>query len=286
MADKTVAILFHENDRRDRYKDYMISEYAGFWQERGLRVVNVFGVREFVPADLAIVHINLTVVPRKYVDFANRYPRTLNAGVTDIRKSTFSRIILDQDDGFDGEVIVKSDLNYYGKPEWRSRSLPEKIAHALSLPGPLGKRTRQPVDYKVYRNLSEVPQEDRGDPGIVVEKFLPEREDGHFFVRTHLFLGSHATSFRLRSKDPIVKFNNIVDFDVVDPHPDVIETTRQMNIDFGKIDYVVHEGNAFVYDVNKTPSGGGKGLRDNQSISDMRKYRSEGLYDYLDDPEA
>ena len=120
------------------------------------------------------------------------------------------------------------------------------------------------------------------NPGVVVEKFIPETGDDYFFVRTHLFFGPHITCYRLRSKSPVVKFNNIVDFEITDPHPDVIETTKRLNFDFGKIDYVVHQGNAFVFDINKTPAGGGKRLRDTQSISEMRRYRSEGLDYYLD----
>ena len=114
---RKIAILYHEN-HRGRPLNYVINHYAEFWRAGGLEVVSLFGVSEFVPADLVIVHVDLSVVPDEYLDFANRcYPIVLNGEVKDIRKSTFSQLLLKPGDPCDGKVIVKSNYNYAAEPE-------------------------------------------------------------------------------------------------------------------------------------------------------------------------
>ena len=114
---KTIAVLFHES-RRDRGpRDYAIGALARFWRRDGHRVVFLYGVEKFVPADLVVVHVDLSVVPQEYLDFAARYPAAVNGGVRDVRKSSFSRNRLAAEDSWDGRVIVKSNLNYAGIPE-------------------------------------------------------------------------------------------------------------------------------------------------------------------------
>jgi hypothetical protein len=52
-------------------------------------VFNLFGVKNFVPADLVFVHVDLSCVPQAYQDFAGRYPRQINMGAVDINKSGY-----------------------------------------------------------------------------------------------------------------------------------------------------------------------------------------------------
>jgi hypothetical protein len=41
----------------------VITRFADSWREEGFDVRYLFGARRFVPADLVIVHVNLSVVP-------------------------------------------------------------------------------------------------------------------------------------------------------------------------------------------------------------------------------
>ena len=116
-GSRHIAVLFHEGDRHRDPSDYVVDHLAEFWREDGHRVSYVFGVKRFVPADIVLVHVNLSVVPGAYLEFASRYPIVLNGKIADIRKSTFSRNVVRPGDPWDGPVIIKSDLNYAGVPE-------------------------------------------------------------------------------------------------------------------------------------------------------------------------
>ena len=112
-----IVNLFHKNDRFYNPARYIVHDMAGFWRADGHEVVYVYGVKRHVPADLLLVHVNLSVVPEEYLEYALRYPIALNGRVRDIRKSTLSRNLVAYGDDWDGPVIVKTDLNYAGQPE-------------------------------------------------------------------------------------------------------------------------------------------------------------------------
>ena len=77
---KRIAILFHKNDRHHNLDRYSIVQLAKVWQAAGHEVVHVFGPDKFVPADLALVHVNLSVVPEGYIQLARRYPIAFERG--------------------------------------------------------------------------------------------------------------------------------------------------------------------------------------------------------------
>ena len=132
---KRIAILFHENARGRDPRDYAIHSLASFWEEDGHRVTLLYGVKKFVSADVVIVHVDLSVVPQEYLDFAARYPAALNGRVGDVRKSSFSANLVDAANPYAGPVIVKSNLNYAGIPERliaASRPRPNYYSSALS----------------------------------------------------------------------------------------------------------------------------------------------------------
>ena len=81
-----IVLMFHEHDRR-RLGRYVITRLAKTWREDGHEVVFAFGPR-FVPGDVGILHVDLSVVPDPYLESAARYPVVLNGGISDIRKST------------------------------------------------------------------------------------------------------------------------------------------------------------------------------------------------------
>ena len=101
-------------------REYLVDNFARFWREDGLEVVYLYGTDWFVPADLVLVHVDLSVVPESYIEFAARYPIVLNGRVRDIGKSAISGYLVHPGDDWDGPVIVKTDLNSGGYAEYRS----------------------------------------------------------------------------------------------------------------------------------------------------------------------
>ncbi|HEX2877952.1 MAG TPA: hypothetical protein VHO25_00310, partial [Polyangiaceae bacterium] len=201
---KRIAVLVHENHHRIR-EDYMVDTYAKFWREDGHEVLTVVGVKEWVPADLVIVHVDLSVVPQEYLDFAARYPAALNARVRDIRKSSISQQLLKRGEGYTGPVIVKSDLNFGGVPDF--------LLGARRTPLFNG-----PRDYRVFPSLAAVPPNVFDHPDVVVEKFLPERIDDLYYMRAMVFVGDRISCTRMSSRLPIVNGRTQIHVEDVEPH--------------------------------------------------------------------
>jgi hypothetical protein len=85
-----IAILFHKRQRATGH--YLIRSFVEAWRAVGIEAIELFGTDRFVPADLVLVHVDLSVVPQEYLDFACQYPAVLNGEVADVRKSTVSRL--------------------------------------------------------------------------------------------------------------------------------------------------------------------------------------------------
>lgn len=265
---RRIAILFHETDSEHSVPFYVISLMADCWREDGHEVIFLFGVSEFIPADLVIVHVDLSVVPEQYLEFARRYPMAINGQVNNIRKSTFSTNRVTPMDSYEGKVIVKSDLNSAGQPERRRVYGP----HALPFRGPL--------DYRIYNHANEVPMVCYSRPDLVVEKFLPEMEDGLYCVRNFQFLGDHTFCMRLKSKSPIVNGNTHTSMEEVEPDPAIVAMRHKLKFDYGKFDYVVVDEKPILLDVNKTVGAGGR-LAVTPRFKQLRRFRAEGLYSYF-----
>lgn len=267
--------------------DYAVLHMATCWREAGHEVTLVFGVKQFVPADVAILHVDLSVVPEDYLEFARRYPVALNGMVKDVRKSTFSRHLLRADDSYDGRVIVKSDLNFAGLPERllvERRSLLrirlENVLRSLRRPRMGDHRLRfgMSSDYRIYESLRDVPSVCFHTPGVIVEKFLPEMDRGLYCLRLYLFLGDRSTSVRIAARDPIVKVADLVSRTAVEPHPDILGLRKALKFDYGKFDYVVRDGRAIPLDVNKTP---GEGRTVSPESREGLRHRAAGLDSFL-----
>jgi hypothetical protein len=110
-------------------------------------------------------------------------------------------------------------------------------------------------EYPVYDTLSRVPRHARSNPALILERFLPEREGDQFFMRHYLFLGDHVRSSRVTSPSPFMKRSACRPAGEGWPVPqEVLNVRRELGADFGKIDYVIHEGQTVILDVNRTPS--------------------------------
>ena len=255
---------------------------AEFWRQDGNRVHYLFGTRKFVPADILLIHVDLSVVPDEYLEFASRYPIALNRAARDIRKSLISVNLVRAGDSYSGKVIVKTDLNYGGSPErimrrnpslWRRLS-PRRFVQDNTD----GSGLKAPFDYRIYDSLAGLPPLvfERND--VVVEKFLPEQEENLFFVRHYEFLGDCATCTRLGALDPIVKDQTVVRIEEIDPHPEIVHARNRLNFDYGKFDYVIHNGRPVLLDANKTT---GADRVSSRELNARRRQRANGIYSYF-----
>jgi hypothetical protein len=172
-------------------------------------------------------------------------------------------------------VIIKTDLNSGGLPEKRLSSK-MYLLRALSakLRGAISSKQKQvspgssawadvkylsASNYPVFPSLQDVPEEIFENKNLVVEKFLPEVQDGCYCVRYYHFLGDQGVSELFRSKQEIVKGSDSGEF-LEGPVPPELHAIRQrLGMDYGKIDYVLRDGKVVVLDVNRTPGIYGKG---------------------------
>jgi len=284
---KRIAILFHKNDRHYNLARYSVLPLAEVWQEAGHKLIFLFGTRKFVPADLVLVHVNLSVVPEKYIQFARRYPIVLNAEIKDIRKRTISQHLLRRDDDWDGPAIVKSNLNYAGYPElilgrsWLTRNS-RTMLRARRLLDRLTDRSpafTDSTEYEVYDGLADVPGKYFDKEDIVVEKFHAEIQDGLYHTRFYHFLGDRETHRRLAAKHPVVNRTTHVHVHDIEPNDEIIAWRKRLRMDYGKLDYVVVNGEVILLDANKTT---GTGIpSDAESVQRSRRDRAEGLYSYF-----
>lgn len=286
LTPKRIAVLFHEGDRNTPLSGYIVDHLARFWREDGHEVEYVFGTSTYVPADIVLVHVNLSVVPTEYLEFARAYPIVLNGRLRDIRKSVFSTNLVGRGDTWPGSVVVKSDLNFGGSPErvltggWLDRN--SRLWRAARKTGGWISRRHEMsswTDYRVYESIADVPASLLKREDVVVEKFLPEQENGLFHLRVYQALGDRWTCTRLASPHPIFKAGMSVSAYDVEPHPEIEEWRARLELDYGKLDYLVHNGEVVLIDVNKTT--GASAHMGSDALQAMRRRLAEGLYAYL-----
>lgn len=240
----TVAILTHPNDRFAEVP-YFLREMAEVWKQDGIRVEVLAGTKHRTPADLAILHVDLTVVPADYLALARSFPKCLNLYTTDTSKRVVSRNLLTARSKWQGPVIVKSNLNCAGLRESQIGLAPKPP------PGAEG------LQYKVFPNLGMVPPGVWTDPTWVVEKFLSESRDGYHCLRTYVFLGEKSTNSLSFAESPIIKSRDVLRREPIEDVPaDLLALREELGFDFGKFDYGIVDGEVVLYDANRTPSIG------------------------------
>jgi hypothetical protein len=251
MADKPVAkhvvILVHRHGSFDEPL-YYLREIAELWRASGIDVTVLYGPRPGVKADLAILHVDLTVTPDDHLDFMRQFPAAINAAVADISKRAISANLVKSGDGYDGPVIVKTNRNAGGYME------AFLAARGLMPRSPTRSPTCPPDQYPILKSARDVTQAVWDHPDLVVEKFLPEFRDGCYCLRNWVFLGDKEIHAVMLSKHPIVKSTNMLRRQPLGEVPDALrQMRRRMKFDFGKFDYVMVDGRVVLYDANRTP---------------------------------
>ena len=265
-APSRILILTHTN--AVTLKGYFLARIVSEWKMQGIEVLIHHDLSTWVPADVCLVHVDLSVVPSPYIEFAKRYPSTINLHITDIRKKSYSRNRVMRGDGYEGPIIVKTSLNFAGEPERRMNAQPaltgiwQKFHRELTRRAPAGLPFQQPSitakqHYRIFpeRRMLPVGWLDRED--IVVERFRPERSGDNYVLREWYFLGDRDVSRCEISPEPIFTYGERCP-SLERPPPDIIRQIRQeLRVDYGKIDYTIDvDGAVVLLDVNKTIGGG------------------------------
>lgn len=259
---KKIVILTHAAHPLHSQR-YLLRLVAAQWQEGGIEVKELCGLDRFEGADMAVQHVNLTVVPEEYVRFGDRYPVVINRRALDISKSRISTNLVGPEDGYPGPVIVKSNLNFGGCPEEALRAAGPrwkeawgKLRELAFRFAPLTAKTRTLKRYPIFPSLRQVPEAVFANPHLVVEKFLPELRDGCYWLRKYVFLGDRHAGIRSAARTPIVKSASSVSHETIPIPPELHAMRARLGFDYGKFDYVVHDGQIALFDVNRTPTYG------------------------------
>jgi hypothetical protein len=255
-----IVILVHQHDDFERER-YLLHELAGVWRTQGLRVTVMRGIARRIDAGLVILHVDLTKVPADYLAVIRQCPRVMNGGVTDISKRFFSAQQVSRRDGYDGPVIIKTNRNSGGGREQALRVKGgrfRRYAGSIREKLPWAWRTRLlPSQYRIFESKKQVPLVAWCNPDMIVERFLPERREGYYCLRTWTFLGEEETRSISYSAEPVVKSRNVLRREPVTDVPEELRQIRKdLGFDYGKFDYGIVDDRVVLYDVNRTPTLG------------------------------
>ncbi|HHY86928.1 MAG TPA: hypothetical protein GYA07_15540 [Verrucomicrobia bacterium] len=264
---RRIVFITHESDRFWQ-RSYLVHLMIARWKALGFEVAVTSDA--FIPADVAFLHTDLSVVPESCRRLAAKYPAVINRSVTDVRKRAYSRLTVTRDGPDPGPVIVKSDWNCGGARDFRRLMLESRLARLLA-PIRLDRawyhliaaierkrswrkrRLLRSRCYRVYPSRAQVPAGVWDNPHLVVERFVAEREGSYYCCRHWLFMGSKEVSRRTRSLEPIIKASAGIEA-LTDPVPEALRALRKrLGFDYGKFDYGLVDGEVFLYDANPTP---------------------------------
>lgn len=257
----SITIITNEFNNRIEDSRYFLAHLVKYWNQLGIKVHVTDGCN-YIPADIAFLHVDTSVVADEYLELAKRYPVALNDKVRSILKSSISNYLLKRDDPYTGPVIVKTDANYGGANEFN-------IAAKTQGTGWIDPEVERPwrkreimnsLKYPIFKSLSEVPNGVWKNSKLVVEKFLPQRlENGEYRCCTYVFFRDQECAFWMTSTKPVLKSIVATDAGVIDEIPQSIRRIRNASgFDYGKFDFTEVDGETIVYDMNKTPALGSR----------------------------
>ena len=117
------------------------------------------------------------------------------------------------------------------------------------------------------------------DPDFFVEKFLPERDGELYCVNFYKFLGDSELCQKLWSTEPVITGSGIVKRENIEPDPAIRSLRHSLNLDYGKMDYCLHNGAPVLVDANKTV-GLARSRRTPEEISHLYE-RARGIEKYF-----
>lgn len=251
-----IAVITHAIDRFDR-EGYVLNTLIEYWKDEGITAEVIRGPVNSPPsADLAISHVDMTAVTDEYARMFPNYPLVINGAVLDISKTTFSRQIIERNDPWQGPVIVKTAMNFGGMRELQERRRNGDSMAALGVQRPWRKVEALP-SYPIFEVSDLVPPGVWRNPNLVVERFRPEQhESGEYALRQWVFLGDRGVCYQSFAREPIVKGKNTIRRIVLDDKDvpqSLHEFREQLGFDYGKFDFGIADGEAILYDVNRTP---------------------------------
>lgn len=246
-----IVVITHAYDDF-RTRKFLLGSFAAHWMAAGHDVCVAAGLEDWPQADIAVLHVDLSVVPAAYLEACARYPVVVNVAATDIRKRHISRNLVSANDAWAGPVIIKTDLNCRGMPEVRAVDGFHRDGIPPDLPPQPIVSTLQP--YPILSSAREVPDAVWRNEGLVVERFQPERDERGYWMRVWLFLGDRERCTRFCASDPIVKSAGIFAREPAGVPDDLRAERERLGFDYGKFDFVVVNGKAVLLDANRTPS--------------------------------
>lgn len=277
---KTILILKEHNPASIKY---IVDVMAEEWAASGHRVISHKGTNNLPAADIVFLHVDKTLVPSIYADCASRYPVAINGRAVDISRNIYSDARLKRHDAYDGPAIVKTNRNYGGVPECiagfpvpyfaKYLIVPVKFRLWRKIPCAWSKiSSLNPLEYPMFNSIRDVPPGVWTNQNLFVEKFLPEREGKLFFIRYWTFLGDRNLTGRYGSNHPIVKFDRCVtEITPVNIPEELYAWRKKLNMDYGRFDYVLHQGKPFLLDANKTQATGALTKWSRQQFSILSK---------------
>ena len=282
LTGTTLAILQGEGRSAD-HSGYLLYMMRKIWIGWGATIIDLIGPNEYVPADLLLVHVDLSLVPPDYRRLAERYPIAINGLALDIRKASYCPHLLRKGDDWSGKVVVKTNNNYAGLPEQHGKhgnSFGSRLAFRAGRKWrTLTKPTiNSKADYTIYESLSEVPTGFTSDD-FVIQKFCPEMLDGEYVLREYYFFGDVEVLSAETGADAILtEGTGFLGMSAEPAHPTLREMRVGLHLDYGKIDYVMVDGEPFIFDANKTVGTRQEPTENNKNLARLLAF---GLIHYL-----
>lgn len=258
-----LAVIHHDKAGEWMHGAYFVELLSLCWKRLGIETVHTAGTRRLPAADAALLHVDMSRVPHRFAREALKaYPLVLNARILDIRKRNLpgrDHLVASRSDRC-GPVILKTNLNRSAGPEqllWSrgTQGLPWLERWHLYRASKVKRKSL----YRVYPGPDSVPRKYWRNRDYVIERFLPEREGDLHVLRYAFFLGGVTLGFKGLSRDPVFRLAGQVGPSQPLPAvpPEVLAYRERIGLDYGRIDYVEHEGKPVILDVNKTIGGGG-----------------------------
>ena len=251
MKQNTIHVIWHRRARRLSPDRCAVEQYAEHWRRAGWTVRHLFGVPGIWHrmAKLTLMHVDLSVVPKKYVKwalFASQQSLVWNAQIHDIRKSQVSPNLLFPEDDWAGRVIVKTDRNFGASPEGAQRfSVKKKVWRDAGYPA---KR-----EYLVKDSLADVPGWAWRSPHWVVERYFEDQETASsMWTLTIMGTEMELVRFSTESQDANDR-SRYTEWEVHEVDDELRKMVSDLRIDYGRLDLFRVANKWELLDVNKTP---------------------------------